>query len=182
MASISPDLERVLTHSGWFPGRRIAIDHWSEATSRSGLQMFTAAREFLEEFGGLTLVPEVGEGQAFHAIPFTIDPTDDRCEEAWQVEDLEEHFPLRFFPVGMYGATVLLITDQGHLCLLFDGSLDCCGDSVAEALELLLLARRLPVHWGEQAPFRGWIIQAEVAKALNISASSDPTIVIAPAP
>ncbi|WP_340379304.1 SUKH-3 domain-containing protein [Streptomyces sp. SS7] len=66
-----PVPERVLSSSGWFPGRRTDIGVWKERLS--GFSWHPAAERFLTEFGGVS-VEVSGSGVDVAREPFDLDP------------------------------------------------------------------------------------------------------------
>ena len=116
MPRFSPETERVLRLSGWFPGRQTEIQDWKLQLSR--FSWHSAAERFLTEFGGIT-VELSGPGVSCARQSFEIDPELAVGEEG-RFQELSERFDRRFFPLGEVGVGdfFLAIDENGLLYLL----------------------------------------------------------------
>jgi hypothetical protein len=112
----------VLSEVGWFPGRRDSrVAEWErELGEKGGFTMHDAARDFLQEFGGLSLGKRVSAIGATSLI-FDLDPTlavweNDRFEEA--AREVEDHL----YPAGeaVNGAEFIAIGEKGDVYLVMD--------------------------------------------------------------
>ncbi|MEV6394756.1 SUKH-3 domain-containing protein [Streptomyces sp. NPDC051907] len=74
MTGFTEETEVTLRAAGWWPGRRVAVEHWRETLEESGLvRMHDAAERFLAEFGGLNVWIS-GPGITCSKTPFNFDP------------------------------------------------------------------------------------------------------------
>lgn len=92
------DTAGALARAGWFPGRSVDVDRWTELLRDEGIEMHGAADAFLREFGGL-VVDRSGQGLSRAIEPFTLDPA--TCVgEGDRFLDWSEELDRRIVPVG----------------------------------------------------------------------------------
>lgn len=113
-------VEQVLRLCGWFPTRKVNVDRWYYGLLDSdGLEMHSAAREFLEQFGGLHCELS-GSGEKMACISFDLDPG--LCEG--QGEMIRRICPNVgvLFPVGEVGGgnATLVLSEDSLLYMVFE--------------------------------------------------------------
>jgi hypothetical protein len=133
-------VERVLTTSGWFPGRRVDTATWRAGID---LEMHPAAESFLSEFGGLQ-VDIYGPGKSVAREPFELDPLLCQGEEDRFVE-WGANLGCSLYPLGELdqGRFFLGIDELGVIYLVVDW-LASFG-SADEGLTALILGIK-PTH------------------------------------
>jgi hypothetical protein len=136
----SPEVDAVLRHEGWFPGRSVDVSLWSELFLDNDVVMHSAAREFLVEFGGIAL-DVVGPGVNMAKAPSQFDPV--LCRGEGEVfAEWSQEIGMEIFPIGAYdlGRYLLGITSDGEV-LLVEGWLASFG-RLPQAIEGLVLGIR----------------------------------------
>ncbi len=163
MARFSPFVEQVLRENGWFPGRRLDNARFNFITetfrTRYEFELFDAAASILREFGDLRInqggaegLVEVKPGHRLPRMDFDFDPLHKHFTS------LPEYAPYnyvydyvwgqqlghRVYPIGNIDPVRytlrLLVDDLGRIYEVGDGSGYCPGNSIEEALELLITA------------------------------------------
>lgn len=88
----------TLVRAGWFPGRSVDVDRWTELLRGEGIEVHAAADAFLREFGGL-VVDQSGPGLSRAREPFVLDPA--ACVgEGDRFLEWSEELDRRIVPVG----------------------------------------------------------------------------------
>ncbi|WP_164551801.1 SUKH-3 domain-containing protein [Streptomyces sp. WAC 01529] len=129
--------DRVLRRSGWSPGRSVPTAPWESALCDEGGFVFhAAARDFLAEFGGLTVVRGSDHGRGWRE--FQLDPLlakDDR--EIFEALDEEAGTPL--CPLGMadHRNFYLGMASSGAVYVGMD-YIDLLAETADDALERLI--------------------------------------------
>ncbi|MFF0298536.1 SUKH-3 domain-containing protein [Kitasatospora sp. NPDC004614] len=133
----SDEVTRVLTASGWTPGRAVETGRWRELFEPGGVELHAAAEAFLREFGGLTVDID-GPGITCARTPFELDPELAVGEEDRYLE-LGEDVGRRIFPLGEldHGRFFLGIDETGEVYLV-EGALASFGP-MPQAMEHLIL-------------------------------------------
>lgn len=112
--------EKALSKVGWQLGREVDTSLWQRAFEGAGVHMHRAAKEFLEEFGGLAM-PERGPGVTRARSSFNLDPMLCQGEED-RFADWGEEVGELIFPVGELdeGRFFLGVGESGELYLVAD--------------------------------------------------------------
>jgi hypothetical protein len=135
---------KALESAGWFPGRRIydLVATWAAQLDRAGgFQMFPAAAQALNEFGGLRITQR-GPGlecalESFDLVPTAALGEEDRFAEHARIIGSE------LYPLGEYasGCYFIAIDEHGRVFLLMD-DLQYIAETLPIALDSLLTGRR----------------------------------------
>jgi SUKH-3 immunity protein of toxin-antitoxin system len=167
MFTFKPEVEAALQECGWTPERRVPTEQWVQTLAQEGYTPFPLAVRILESFGGLTIRPVRNEQSRWAAETFTTDPVYIGAGEFDRVEDVQERYPLTFFPLAEYSWGMLLVADGGQVFGLYGDLLNCFGETFEEAVECLVLANTRSKPWGEAR--NGWVVPWSVAVRLGIS-------------
>ncbi len=146
------EVARVLTESGWSPGRRTddqtagAVRYVCDQVGRDGArtESFDAAFEALTEFGGLFVVQD-GPGRDLRLRPFALDPT--RVAATTEtLADLGRVLGTSLFPLGMEGDhdSVLAIDRSGRVFAIDHTGTWFLGDTIDAALVTLIYGIQPP--------------------------------------
>ena len=154
------EVTRVLSESGWFPGRRTddqteqAMRYVCDQVGREGArtESFEAAFDALTEFGGIHVVQD-GPGRDLRLRPFAIDPT--RVAATTEtLADLGRVLGTSLFPLGMEGDhdSVLAIDRSGRVFAIDHAGVWFLGGTVDAALVTLIFGNQPPRlddrgHW-----------------------------------
>ena len=139
---LSPRIEPAFVRAGWQVGRSVSVP-LSEFCDAG---IFPAAASLLEEFHGLHVIPETRAGLECGTSDVHFDP---RLSED-QDDMARRWMPIiksRLFPMGEAGrGYLMLFVDEGGRVFETDapsGGFCLVGESFSEAMETLLLGRRL---------------------------------------
>jgi hypothetical protein len=152
----SPDVETELIAAGWMPGRDASarVDPWlAEVATREGeygtrLEPFDAARRIYHEFGLLD-VDLHGMGEELGRFPIHFYPMDVPLDPFY-LAAFGRHVGGRVFPIGHTddGANMLVVDESGRVYNLHDTGTYLLGNTIDEALELMVHGRRPPEEPG----------------------------------
>ena len=146
------EVTRVLSESGWFPGRRTddetaqAVLYVCDQTGREGArtESFEAAVDALSEFGGI-YVTQDGPGRDLRLRPFAIDPIEVAATTE-TLADLGRVLGTTLFPIGMEGDhdSVLAIDRSGRVFAIDHTGVWFLGNTMDAALVTLIFGIRPP--------------------------------------
>lgn len=129
--------DRVLHRAGWYPGRSTPTAAW-ESTLREegGFEPHEAARRFLAEFGGLSVVRESDHMKGWRE--FQLDPVLAKWDHEI-LEDLSEQAGTYLYPIGMadHRNFYLGMAPNGAVHVGMD-YVNLLADTADEALEKLI--------------------------------------------
>lgn len=137
------DILTPMKAAGWFPGRRVSIEHWVSALEAEGLQAFSAARAYLETFGGLSFISIPSKSRSFNPGTTRLDPVLAAAGEGDRIQDWESEHDVKLFPVGnaFDEYYILMITpEEAFYAGSYDGELAIVGHSVVDTFRQLLYA------------------------------------------
>lgn len=148
------DVRATLDEAGWWPGRdaNLAVTDWllTVAPTLAGLDLSDAAREVLDEFGGLTIpqfgpngTPDGGFPSHFHPLDEADRPLDTRAVQAFIARS-----GIPVFPVGVHddGPADLAVDAWGRMYLLHWTAGYLVGSDLTAALAWLVRGdRELPL-------------------------------------
>ncbi|MEU4680158.1 SUKH-3 domain-containing protein [Micromonospora sp. NPDC023737] len=146
-----PDVREVLEKAGWFPGRDMtaAVDLWLTrfADELAGLELFSAARAALVEFGGLRLPQFGGHGEPGGGYTSGIHPTRGGGVLAEGSEIFAEEYGIPVFPLGNNadGPSELVIDAQGRVFQLHWADNFFIGPDIDTAVITLIRGDDVPV-------------------------------------
>lgn len=151
-----PQVLDVLTSAGWLPGRRDDDQARNWALRLAGYatedgrqhRVVPAAVEAYAEFGGVR-VPATGDGEQVASSPFNLDPFETLHTVA-TLDALAQAIGAPLTPLGTEGdgVGILAIDEKGRVFVLDHGGDWFLGDSLDEALTVLVLGRQ-PARVGE---------------------------------
>lgn len=136
------ETETVLRSAGWQPTDRASSEdllRWKEEFD--GLVLHRAAELALTKFGGVK-VQVAGPGEAMARQPFEFDPSLALGEDELFICE-GERLGKQLFPLGEGGGGqyYLAIADDGFVYALGFECVDECGETVEEAIEILIHGR-----------------------------------------
>ncbi|SRR5713226_7935444 len=116
------NVQETLSQLGWFQGRSDDhVEDWGRRLSENGgFAMHSAARSFLQEFGGLSLGEHTSR-TGVKSLVFNIDPT----VAIWETDRFEEasrEVGDKLYPVGeaVNGQEFIAIGERGDVYLVMD--------------------------------------------------------------
>jgi hypothetical protein len=122
------------------------VGRWVEPLSEEGYTPLPGAIAILENLGGLEITPPTSAANLFYPDKITFDPVTATVGEFDRIQGWQRKYGVTFFPLGEYvPCFMLLFADDGRICGGRDQRLDLLGNGIEEALDLLILAKRLPV-------------------------------------
>lgn len=141
----------LLEASGWRPERKISIDHWIEKLESEGYLVLQEAKEILESFGELTVVPLKTEKAVYASEVLRFDPILAGAGEYDRISYWENRLGVRMTPIAeIGGGATLLIAGNGEVYSSWDRFLSREGVSFEDAIEhTLIKADRMPEQIGE---------------------------------
>ncbi|WP_405498368.1 SUKH-3 domain-containing protein [Nocardia sp. NBC_00511] len=141
-----PATARAVTDSGWTPARRIDIAPWIDRLEGEGYHVSPPAAAILESFGNLAVRPLEDPHSLWGADSLFFDPIDVGNGMYERYYDFESALGHRMTPLAANSSSTsfLLILDDGRL--VSDGvlALHLLGNSLPEALDLLIRRHRTP--------------------------------------
>ena len=124
----------------------VSASHWVEKLEREGYVANPLAIAVLENLGGLTIVPETYPEALFHPCKVVFDPVRAGSGEFDRVEWWQRACGLTLFPVAESDPVCnVVVAANGRVFYGRDSSFNLLGQSIEEALEVLLLACRKPI-------------------------------------
>jgi hypothetical protein len=109
----------------------------------------------LENFGGLTITPPTDKANLFYPAPFTFDPVQAASGEFDRFELWQQQCDALLFPLADRGqGAIMMFAECGRIISGWMDHLDLEGNTLEEALELLIFARAYPVPLA--GPRRWW--------------------------
>ena len=151
MFNFSPDVEKVLRESGWFPARSVQISQWIDPLVQVGYRPLPVAKRILENLGGLEITPPHNEANVFFPGKIVFDPVFAASSELDRVENWQKQYDIALFPLGESDPLfILLCSEDGRI---FDARAEWLyflGETIESALELLILARRRRIPYTKQ--------------------------------
>jgi hypothetical protein len=151
--TLHPLTHSALISAGWYPERRVPIDHWQKYLLKEGLHWLESAEQFLTQFGGLTIEPRPNPESKFGSNSFLVDPMDDYARLDY-VGFYEEIIGEDLCLLGTCGVEELIVMDRkGRVFAGYEaGFLIVLGNTVQEALEVFVRACVYPeVIYGRTA-------------------------------
>lgn len=146
MTTFSETTNESLRHSGWTEGRSVDTTQYEQYLKAEGYPVHDTVREFLRQFGGLTMtyphakVPNKQDD--LHLIP-------KRAGEIVFPEKVTEYYsdragtPLCVIGTASRDYLVLMMDREGGVYAGFDEVFLRVGDSGADAIEALCSGRKL---------------------------------------
>jgi len=133
----SEAVTKMLLKAGWTEGRKVDPVHGLSEPSA----VFPKAEEILTEFRGLH-VGKCGAGVDFARSDVEFEP------DLSLLAELKEHEAstgARLFPLGeaVRGHIYLIVDERGEIYLLVEGELEAFAPSFPQALEMLLLGKKM---------------------------------------
>jgi hypothetical protein len=148
MLQFSAEVEQILRQAGWFPTRSVPVSQWVEPLVEVGYKPFPVAIRILENLGGLEITPPTSESNLFFPSKIVFDPVYAASSEFDRVEKWQRDYGLVLFPLGEYDPLfILLCAEDGRIFGGREKRFDLLGDTIEDALELRIFARRRPVPY-----------------------------------
>lgn len=142
MSHFSPRVHKLLTKAGWSSYRSIETGEIESWLNRNGYVLFPKAREFLSEFGDLT-VEYVHSGKRYE-LRFNASSVAGNLVQAQAAELYSAPTNVEFCPIGENTSTgeSLLMDQNGNVYGAFDDFLRLIGRSGDEGIENILTQAR----------------------------------------
>jgi hypothetical protein len=136
----------VLTAAGWFPGRTQPdkLVQWrAQLQGSDGFEMFPAAGQVLNEFGGLH-IKQTGPGKDHARLSFEFDPMlatgEGELFELWAAR-----LGAKLYPLGEYGSPEYLAVAEDGRVLLLTTPIRLVGSDIDDAIETMVAGRNSSV-------------------------------------
>jgi hypothetical protein len=148
MLHFSAEVEEVLREAGWTPTRHASAVQWVDPLVKVGYTPLLIATQILENLGGLAITPPSSEANVFFPSEIIFDPVYAASSEFDRVKKWQEEYDLLLFPLGEYDPTfILLCSEDGRIFGARERQFDYLGATIADALELRILARHRPISY-----------------------------------
>jgi hypothetical protein len=151
MFKFSPAVEQVLRQTGWFPTRSVSIFQWVDPLVEVGYKPFPVAIRILENLGGIEISPPRDESNLFFPSKIVFDPVFAASSEFDRVGKWQKEFDIALFPLGEYDPIyILLCSEDGRIFGAREQWFYFLGETIEDALELRIFARRRPIPYAKQ--------------------------------
>jgi SUKH-3 immunity protein len=146
MFDFRDEVQGILRPSGWFPERSVDISGFTDRLLKEGYTFNAFSKRILRNLGGLKITPPQSDSNLFFPGELVFDPFYAASGELDRVKGWERKFKLNLSPLGEYDPLFLLLSaDNGKMYGGRERKFYLLGDSIEDALELRLLANRLPI-------------------------------------
>jgi len=145
----STPVHNTLEVSGWYPGRKISVEHWIIALNNEGFTMSTSSVAILEEFGCLTVHPRKHSSDEYIADVIKFDPLLASEGDFNRVNYWQNVLKTNLSPIAEIGNGILLVAEDERVFSCGDIAIYLDGISFTDALEnSLICAKRKPIEIG----------------------------------
>jgi hypothetical protein len=144
LSKVSSESVEALRRAGWHEDRQADVSEWVEQLAGQGYLINDMARQVLTLFGGLSVEPVNEVGPNFeNGEPLNFDPIDAGFGHHVLAEELHESLGGNWYPIAEWiSFSSVFVEDSGWTVATGLGWIWELGKSIAEAIDLALLARR----------------------------------------
>jgi hypothetical protein len=125
----------------------VPTQRWTGQLAKEGFTILPEARQILENFGGLSLIPAGNEAAAFSPGTTVFDPIPVASGEFDRIDYWQRRLGMKLTPIADASDIILLLAEDGRVFGAWCDTLYLWGASFEEALEVSILAKENPAEF-----------------------------------